>query len=270
MNNYSIIVDCPDEYLDILRVFFFFVDKNWKNRTQRIFITSQNEEIEHPDNVEFVKCGLGNNSIQRTKKALEIIDTKYVLIIQCDDFIGKPIDEKKIADMLQFADRNGYVYVRVWETKNCEQRKYKTGFKDLYFCNKKARYSKCLMANFWDKNEYLKLFSDDKTDGWNVEGQWLKDTLTETKGYFKDYCYFAKNPFNIVHAVSKGKWLKKAYKFALKNGVDKKMLSNREILPFKSSLKFTISMFLYDHLPSSIFYLIKKIFRNSKNYTTKY
>lgn len=270
MIDYSIIIDCPDSYLDILRVFFIFLDRNWKTRTHKIFITSQNEEIEHPTNVEFVKCGQGLNSIQRSKKALELIDTNYVLFIDCDDFIGKPILNSNIDNMLEYASINEIKYIRVWKTKNREHRKYKTEYKKLYFCNRRARYSKSLMANFWQKQEYLEVFKSDEADGWSVEGEWLKQTHFENKGYYDSYCYFDVDPFHIVHAVSKGKWIKKAYKFAQHNGISKDLLSSREKLPFKISFKQSISTFLMNHFPSSFCYRLKRVFGKKVDFTSNY
>ena len=68
--NIPIIVDCPDCYLDILNVFFIFISKNWPDRDNKIYVTTQKEVIEAPDNVEFVKCGCDANSIGRNTSSL--------------------------------------------------------------------------------------------------------------------------------------------------------------------------------------------------------
>lgn len=270
MLNYSIIVDCPDEYLDILNIFFFFLEKNWKNRTQTIYVTTQESEIEHPDNVIFVKCGNKANSIQRALNALQLINDEYVLILNSDDFIGKKINDEIIDQLLQYAINNDIKYVRVWKSKNREQKKYKTKLKGLYYCNKKARYSKSLMANFWKKEEFLNLFKGNSIDGWTIEGEWLKDTLLESPGYYDSYCYCSVNPFNIVHAVSKGKWIRKAYRFCVKNKVSKELLSYRQKLSLKDTFKANISNYLSNNFSSSTCYKLKKLTSKFVKYTNKF
>lgn len=81
MHKYAIIIDCPDEYLDILQIFFIFLNKNWKDRTSTIYVTTETKEIDCPKNVVFIKCGKGKNSIQRSKCALANIIDDYVMIL---------------------------------------------------------------------------------------------------------------------------------------------------------------------------------------------
>lgn len=271
MNNCPIIVDCPDEYLDILNVFFIFLSKNWPTRTNKIFVVTQEETIDCPENVEFVKCGKNLNSIQRTKQAIKLIDDDYFLIINCDDFICSPIDDDLIQKIVDHMKNNKVDYIRIWETPNKEHKKYPTQFdKKIFYCNKKARHSKSLMANFWSKKEYLSVFNDDKSDGWTVESNWLKEVFDSKDGYFENYCYYEKNPFHILHAVSKGKWIRKAYRKIIRSGIDKKLLSKREKLPIKTTLKMNIAYFLYDHMSSKSFYKFKKLFNRKKKFVSEY
>ena len=270
MIDYSIIIDCPDEYLDILNIFFIFCEKNWPNRKNTIFVTSQNEEIPAPNNVIFVKCGLGKNSIQRTKEALKIINSKHVLIIDCDDFIGKTINYESINNMLEFASKNDIKYIQIWNLGNKEQKKYKTGFDGLYYCNKKARYSRSLMANFWLKEEFLNVFSSDSDDGWTVEGKWLRQVQEEKEGYYDSYCYCDTDPLHIVHAVSKGRWIRKAYRFMRKNKIDKNLLSKRKKLSLKLSIKHSIGMFFFRHVSSKTFMKFKGASKKVIKTTTEY
>lgn len=266
-----IIVDCPDSYLDVLNVFFIFLSKNWSDRKNKIYVATQNEEIPAPNNVEFVKCGLDANSIVRTKEVLKRVKSDYFLSLNCDDFIYSKVDNYLLDDLMTFIINNNLDYVRIWETKNREQKKYKTLFPNLYFCNKKARYSKSLMANIWKKEEFLRVFNRDTTDGWTIESLWLEEVYTNKKGYYDKYCYYDKNPLNILHSVSKGKWIRKSYKKILKFGVSFDQLSKRERLPFKWNFKYEISMFLFDHISSGFFLALKKVIpHKKKTYTTKY
>lgn len=270
MISYSIVIDCPDTYLDILKIFFIFYEKNWSSNTHKIYVTSQNSEINHPKNVEFIKCGDKLNSIQRTKIALKLIKDKYVLILGCDDYFGKKVNEDEINRLLEYIDANSIKYVCVWKLKNREHKKYKTTYKNLYFCNKKARYSKSLMANLWLKDEYLKLFDSDNDDGWTIESNWLKETYYSTKGHFNDYCFYSNDPLHIVHAVAKGKWIRKAYRFCKRKKIDAKLLSSRKKLSLKETIKRNISFLFIDYFPSSFTYLIKRKTKKRVGYTSEF
>lgn len=270
MNNYTILIDCPDVYLDILKVFFIFLNKNWKTRTCPIYISTQEHEIAHPDNVFFIKCGADKNCTERSIIAANQIDTKYIITIDCDDFISKAVDDSQIEQLIKYMDINGIKYVQIWRLKNKEQRKYKTDFNGLYYCNKKARYSRSLMANIWNKTEYIDLFNSSGLDGWSIEALWLKECYESEPGYYQEYCYYELDPLHILHAVSKGCWIRKAYRKIIKSGVSKDMLSARKKLGLKFTIKFNISMFLFNHVSSKTFLRIKRIGGNNKNYTTNY
>lgn len=270
MIDYSIIIDCPDSYLDILKVFFVFLEKNWKTRSQKIFVTTQSATIDHPTGVEFIKCGFDMNSIQRSKIALPHISSKYILIMDCDDFISKKVDDLDIENLLKYASDNSIKYIRVWKTRNREHKKYKTTFKNLFFCNKKARYSKSLMANFWDKKEYERIFSENVDDGWSIENKWLKESYFAPKGFYSDYCYYSSNPFNIIHSVTKGCWIRKAYRILRKKHISKELLSQRKLLPVKTTIKHSISSFVVNHFSSSFCYKLKRITKKRIGYTSEY
>ena len=151
-----------------------------------------------------------------------------------------------------------------------EQRKYPTSFKHLFYCNKKARYSKSLMANFWDKSEYLKVFQSDDANGWSIEAQWLEETYNSNVGFYESYCYCSSDPFHILHAISKGKWIRKAYKYLIKTKVSKNLLSQRKKLSFRDNLKLEASDILKNILPSRICLWLKRRTKKVVNYTSDY
>lgn len=270
MNNYSILIDCPDCYLDILRVFFVFLSKNWKNRKSHIYISTQESDIEHPDNISFIKCGKNKSCIERSLVAMDYIQEKYIITVDCDDFIFKEVDDSIFDELVKFMHINKAKCIQIWKLKNKEHRKYKTDFPGLYKCNKKARYSRSLMANIWEKEAYRSLFKNAKTDGWKVEGMWLKECYESEPGYIDDFFYYDLDPLNILHSVSKGCWIRNSYRKIIKHGIPKEMLSQRKKLGIGLSIKFTISMFLLNHLSSKSFLKLKKLFGRNKNYATDY
>lgn len=192
------------------------------------------------------------------------------MILDCDDFISKAVSNNEIDSLLTYCYENEIKYVRLYKRHNKELRKYKTTLKHLYYCNKKARYCRSLMANIWHKEEYLKLIENDNIDGWEIEKQWLNEALTSKKGCFKDYCYYSNNPLHIVHAVAKGKWIRSAYRFARRNGIPKDMLSQRLRISIPATIKNTLSYMATGILPSWLCFKIKKLTSKIINYKSNY
>lgn len=260
MNNLAILIDCPDVYLDILSIFFKYFSINWSNCNYPVFITTNNKTIEAPSGVSFIKCGDGLDSIQRSKIALEKIESKYVLIMDCDCFISDTVDNNEIDSLINYMIENDAKYIRLWKTINKEHTLYKTNFKNLYYCNKKTRYSKSLMTNIWDKNEYLKCVVETGLDGWSIESKWLSDTKNSEPGFLPDYLYYANDPLHILHAVSKGKWVRKAYNIILKDGLLNKDSNSRGRLSTKQTIKSNLSGFFTNHFSSNTIRKMKRLF----------
>ena len=264
MNNYSILIDCPDEYLDILVVFFNYLRLNWPDRKNTIYITTNSKRIIAPDNVVFIECGFDNDSIQRSKTALETIKDRYVLIMDCDCFVSKPVCDKEMTNLVEYMEQNSIKYIKLWKSVNREQRKYKTDFVNLYFCNKKARYTRSLMANLWERNEYTKEVIDSGLNGWQVEKKWLSESKKSPKGYFLDYLFYSKDPLHILHSISKGKWIRAAFKKSIRKGMIDKKKNTRKLLSVKQTIKNNISSFLCNHLSAKIVYKLKNIVGSDK------
>lgn len=268
--SYSLLIDCPDCYLDILSIFLFFLDKNWKDRICTVYVSTQTKDILCPKNVKFIKCGENKNSIERSVIAMNKINTKYVALLNSDDFFIRPISNERIQELIDFMLFKNIEYLQVWKLKNKEHRLYKTEFDGVYYCNKKARYSKSLMANIWERKSYINLFSSVNLDGWKIEGLWLKECLESEPGYDENYCYCDNDPFSILHAVSKGCWIRKAYRKLRRQGFSKKDLSSRKKLSVALTIKQNISMFLLNNFSSKTFLKLKTFSKKQTYNTTNY
>ena len=264
MSKYSILIDCPDDYLDILDVFFKYLNKNWPDRTTTIYVTTNEKDTVSPENVYFVKCGGGNTSIQRSMKAIELIKERHILILDCDCFISKKVDDKEMDYIVDYMINNQIKYVRIWQTINKEQCKYKCDAAFFYYCNKKARYCRSLMANFWEKNEYIKEIVSSGLDGWSIESQWLSQIKESEPGHFDEYLYYANNPLHILHSISKGAWIRKAYSRSLKLGFINKKDTSRRKLSFKETFKINLSSFFNNHFSAKLIYRIKRTIGRDK------
>lgn len=264
MNSFAVLVDCPDSYFDILEVFFACLNRHWPERKATIYVTTNEKDIKSLENTVFIKCGNNLNSIERSKIALNSIKESYLLILDCDCFFFGDISEDYLNYLVAEMKNNRFNYVRLWKTPNKEQKKYKTQTPSLYFCNKKARYSKCLMANLWKKETYLEEVVSSGEDGWSIESKWLAESKNETEGFFENHCYCDSDPLHILHGILKGRWIRKALRKLLKFGFIKKEDIVRKKVSIGQTFKYNCSMFLMNHISSKTVYKLKKIIGRNK------
>lgn len=268
----SFLIDCPDSYLDILAVFFIFLEKNFEDKDYTFFITTESKEIPVPKgfDIRFVKCGFGYNSLERASICLKQISVPFIIVVDCDCFFSKKIDCDLLDKLLDIIVQKKLSYVRLWQTKNKEQRKYQADYPNLYYCNYKARYSKSLMANIWKKESFQTDVINLNMDGWSIEDKWLKDSFFGEKGYCDKYCYYDLDIFNILHGIYKGKWIRGAYRKIIRFDIDPKMLSFRNRVSKKESIKIFLSNFTYKHFSSRTILKMKKIFSRKIKFKSEY
>lgn len=259
MLDYSILVDCPDSYFDLLQVFLTYLSINWPSSLDKLYVTTNNNDISSYKTVRFVKCGYNLNSIQRSKMALEIIKTKFVIIMDCDCFVSKIVDDNEINDLIEYMSEKEIGYVKLWKSKNKEQKKCKTDFAKLYYCNPNARYSKSLMANIWTKKAYFDNVVNLNVDGWSVEKMWLDDSANQHSNYDSLFCYYDNDPLHILHGVSKGKWIRGSLKKVIKSGIILKKNICREKCSITETIKQNISIFCNNNFSSKTIRNLKKV-----------
>lgn len=269
--NYCVLIDCPDEYTDVLSIFLNFMTRNWADEDLLFYVAGETQDISDlPSNISLIKCGKDLNYMARTRETIKHINEDYIIVINCDCIPFKKVDTKELDSVVEHAIANNIRYISIWKSKNREQRKYKTDFKDLYYCNLKARYSKSMMANIWQKKAFEEDVLNSKLDTWGVEAKWLYECTSATDKYAPYYCYLNSNPVNILHLVYQGQWIRGSYSKIKKRCPDAFSQTKRSKVSKTKTIKLIVSGFFNSFIPSSLVWKIKSIFKKKVSFKSDY
>ena len=202
-------VSSPETYKDVFDLFYICKNKYWPDNLYRL-VLSTNYETNY-DGVHIINSKNSDDTwVERSVKALSLINEKYVMLL-CDDlFISKRINTTYIEEILNFMDDNDIKYCRLkplYGGKIIKEIKY------LSWLKKNTPYGINLQRGIYRKDFLISLIGDGSKSAWDIEADLLKKTQQSSSEYFDDMVTCNKNIFPVVHAVDKGKWLPRALLF---------------------------------------------------------
>ena len=98
----SLLISSCDSYDDLWRPFFTLLKKNWPDCAYKKYLITENKKFDDL-NVLSLSLGLNLSWSSLLIKALDKIETPYVLLMLEDFFIHSKVDNKLIQDLLQTA-----------------------------------------------------------------------------------------------------------------------------------------------------------------------
>lgn len=222
----SIIVSSCDFFEDCWKPFIYSIQKYWSDCPYHIYILSNNHEIKLPQGFSFIKVGEDKRFASNLRKALNWVESDYVIYLQEDYWLNKEVNNEEIVRHLQYCICNDVDYLRLTFP-------YLHG-EDLDGCYRKhtleQRYSICLQAAIWKRVTLLALLREGDS-GWDFEYKIQQYAIqshigVNVLGLKKEY---SNTGINYVRgtAVRKGLWTIEGYKF-LKENDFKYLLDKRE------------------------------------------
>lgn len=217
MDNVAIIVSSCDFFKDCWEPFILSVQKYWADCPYPIYILSNNDEIETPKGISFIKVGEDKMFASNLHAALNQIDEEYVIYLQEDYWLNRKVDNEAIAQHLKYAVENNIDYLRLTFP-------YLDG-DDVGDRYKKhsllQRYAICLQAAFWRKVTLIGLLREGDS-GWDFEYKIQQHAIDahlciNAIGLKPE---FSNTGINYVRgtAVRKGLWTIEGYQFLKDNG----------------------------------------------------
>ena len=201
----SILILSYDGYSDIWQITFDYFFKYWSDCPYKIYLLTN--QINYPDaRVKSLQIGEDISWSSNVKKALEQIDTMYILTI-FDDFILKsPIDNHVVEKYVNLCIDNDYDYLRLqpepppYEKINADIGRITEG--SLY------RVSLC---NALIKKETLRqlLMENENENAWAFEFKGSE----RSDGFYHFYATY-NNIIPYYNAIEKGKWRKEVLAIA--------------------------------------------------------
>lgn len=195
-NKLSIIVVSCDKYSDLWDDVFSLLDIHWKDRPYRTYLATDTKPYEH-DGVEVLHFGNIRQWMVCTRKAVENIDTPYVLFLMEDYFVINDIDTKVIEEDLKFMEENDADFI------NLHQKPYFLKEEDSHFVAdtirtipNNTRYGLDTAGAIWRKDFFLEQLRREDGDAWRFEAILVNDSMSE-KGLPGKLYFDTRTPLNL-------------------------------------------------------------------------
>lgn len=238
VSDLAVLITSCDSFGDAWNACAKCFEKYWQVNAPIYLITNElNPEYE---NVNTVRIGKGTCYSDGIKKALDVIDKTYVLMIMADHLPKTYIDGDKLNDLLEELKQRNVDYCSVYKQKD-KERYYKAydNSDELLAIDMKYLYAINVMPAIWKKEKLRRLTESGKYDPWEFETAFQKDSVMRAIMLESSNVYCKEQIFPICHTVVKGKYLRSGIKFLNKEKLDYD-LNKRPIISRKEELKLKI------------------------------
>ncbi len=208
-----LIMSC-DKFSDLWDGHVRLLEENWKNRGMKTYIVTDEPTQTSYDSVSVFATDEGMEWSQRLGRALELVQTEYVFFTLDDYFLIKPVDGKKIENLLSIMKKEKLDFFRLNDRPTPSYGKKYAGYKKIYHLKTEACYSVNLGLGIW-RTDFLKKTIREPRNIWRFEVS-LSRIARETGARCAGSC---NKELTILDVVRKGKLLGKAARYFKKHGV---------------------------------------------------
>lgn len=251
----TILVDSFDGYSDIWPTFFSIFKHYWPDCGYKIRLVSNSKEY-NGSNV--IKTGEEVSWCERTLKAVNQVEEKYVLLLLEDYLLGKEVKSEEISECLDFIEKNNVKYLRLTPIPKS---RFPSAEGKTDFLYSDEEYAVNLQASIWDREFLIESLKKYNGNAWDFELGFLSEAVNSGHSRL-DGCYALKNdPLSIHNGVLKGKWFPSALRYYKRRGfkIDWK---SRGKLSFKESFKYNIKVFVKNHISYGMRIKVKSLLKS--------
>lgn len=197
----SILVSSCDKYSDIWPLFTYFFNKYWPDcKLEKYFLS--NEAKYDLKGFKVISVGEDKGWSSNLIKALNQIETSYVLILLDDIFIKSKVDNTVFNEICnEFIQNNGN-YLKFLSHPNS---KLKSNSEYYNVLPKGSLYRSTAVFALWNKETLLNLLKSHENP-WEFE---LKGSIRSDA--FDNFFVVRKDFFQYIHSIVRGKFLHSAY-----------------------------------------------------------
>lgn len=255
----TIFIDSFDGYSDLWNIYFKIFNHYWSDCKYREVLVTNNL-IPNYKNVDIINIGNETNWIDRTLKALEKIDTKYVLFSLEDYFLGKKVINKDIDNILDFMDNEKINIYKLYPWPSTSH-KFKKNSSYLGGYTKNDAYAINGALGIFRTEYLIELIKncEGAKSSFDFEYYYVNNENNVNDAIdFSKICYDKRDLLGYHNGVIRGKWLRKTIKFYKKEGIDIDF-SHREVMSLSQTLWYEIR----SKNPKIIRKILRKIFKKS-------
>ena len=208
-----------DPYKDLFDLFIEQFRKCWPDCPYPLIISNMFFEYEGDEKTIVIHCGDVKDPVIRKNIALEAVDAEYFLGMEEDRIFSGKIDTDEVEKILDFMDKESIDYYRCNTSvfKKKKEDKYE-GYEHAYHIPAKEPYGVCGATVIMRKSLHDFRRKTGLDNGYAWEKYHLKRAYETSEKWIEGYATDDRNVFNIVHCVSKQKWIASARRHFLKEG----------------------------------------------------
>lgn len=227
LQDVSIVIASCDKYSGLWNPFFTLLFKNWpsidhgENNSVPIFLISNTKKFEHPR----VQNILFPNEISWSDNMLETlaqVKTKYILYLQEDYFLTKPVNEQLLESMLAYMKDHDAAFLEVAGFNNniqtVKQKVLLEHVTTLGELNKHSLYRTSLQAGIWSKDKLAWLIKPgENAVGFEISGSKRSEGMSDL---FLANIEPEHDPIQYLNVVHRGLLLKSAVDYIHQQGIN--------------------------------------------------
>ncbi len=221
----AIVIMSCDAFSDVWDPFFTLFQRFWPECPFEVYLISENKEVKNFP-CKTILPGLGKNWSDRLIYALQQLEEKYVLFLQEDYFINKPVDTKWITEILLLCEKKDLVNVRLYPTITSELIKL-AEFPLGRIDKEKEQYVVCTQATIWSREFMLSILGHNESV-WDVERNGSLRAKEMPHEFYSVYPTTDPDKLDegyypvtylFLTSVTRGKWTMKTVKYCRQNGI---------------------------------------------------
>lgn len=254
-SNYDIIISSCDAFSDLWEANIKLLRLNWQNDSQKTLLVTDRQTERSFDGIDIITAGEGTEISQRLKKALEAVESKYIVFTLDDYFFTQKINNEKIRTAIEFMENEAVDYVQLYPIPKSflkrENARQSTKYDGFFFRNlDEGDYKVCLTPGIW-RADFMRKTLNGKMNAWQYEV-----SLTQCAKDNGAVCAVSNNgELPYLDVIRKGKLLRKANRYFKKNPIYK---SNRAIMKFSDEFVLGVRTFIRMRMPKRFFIAVKK------------
>ena len=253
MNDISLLIIGYDPYVDVWNHYFYLLNKYWPNRPTTYLATNVLKPEYNGVNV--LQIGENAEWSFKVSKALDMIDSEYVVLLLEDFFTTYKVDEQYFINLVNIIKSNNIDYCKLLNQSKIKGEKY-MHYKNLHIIPKNDGYGISLQPAIWKKTFLKDTVGDGNYNAWIFEFNQVKNKKQNSSGV--NCIVDDSNPLEITHAIVQRKYLRKAVKVFKKQGY-KIDISERDRLTILNNFKYNLKCIVSEYCPKKFVKLAKQI-----------
>lgn len=217
-----------------------FFRKYWADCPYTLYLCTQ--EIVPEDN-KYDKVIYTDKSMEwggRLQKALEQIESEYVILCPEDDFLQSTVNTEAIHRCIEYAKENNVGAIRL-----CPPMLFTKPYNKEYDIVPEESIYRLVLHPMLFEARYLRKFAEKKYTPWQFE--------REGSAYSREMnelVFCSKMPlYNSVHAWSRGMWTQEGYQFLVKSNIDRSLYDFAKVYPWYMKCRDDIIIFIIKTMP---------------------